>query len=113
MCTHSTCPSISSWYQKCEVFRLGVLTVVLSAPALQVIPAVQDFVVAKSSRKFIEPPPFNLPSTFDDSHCCAPIIFVLSPGGDPMNALLKFAEDQVSVDWWWLVGLGREGKFLF
>jgi dynein heavy chain len=54
----------------------------------------QNYITRHMGQTYVEPPPFNLLGSYNVSNCCSPLIFILSPGADPMAGLLKFAADQ-------------------
>lgn len=58
----------------------------------KVVPCVERYVEESIGPAFIQPPPFSLQESFADSTSETPIIFVLSPGADPMTQLLSFAD---------------------
>jgi len=56
--------------------------------------AVREFVRAYLGPFFCEPPPFDLEGSFEDSSAQTPIIFITSPGADPIDYLLKLAGEK-------------------
>ncbi|XP_057653134.1 dynein axonemal heavy chain 3 [Diorhabda carinulata] len=60
----------------------------------KVVPAVQTYVVEEMGPSYLEPPQFNLEESYNDSNCCSPLIFILSPGSDPMAGLVRYAADK-------------------
>ncbi|XP_032591888.1 dynein axonemal heavy chain 7 [Drosophila grimshawi] len=84
--------SIPTNWQRLSMFQKLLLLRVFRPDKL--VPAVLNFVSTEMGPRFVDPPQFDLMASFADSHCCVPMIFVLTPGSDPTATLLKFAEDQ-------------------
>ncbi|XP_018409373.1 PREDICTED: dynein heavy chain 3, axonemal-like [Nanorana parkeri] len=60
----------------------------------KIISAVQQFVTNKMGPAFIDPPTFDLRHSYMGSSSSTPLIFVLSSGADPLQLLMKFAEEK-------------------
>ncbi|TMW55097.1 hypothetical protein Poli38472_013859 [Pythium oligandrum] len=60
-------------------------------PDLLVV-GVQLFLVQVMGEKFVKPPQFDLALSYADSNVSSPLVFILSPGSDPMSSVLKFAD---------------------
>jgi dynein heavy chain, axonemal len=58
----------------------------------KVVDSVQTFIKSVMGNHFVDPPAFDLNSSFEESNCSTPIIFVLSTGADPTADLMKLAE---------------------
>jgi len=74
---------------------LDMLSKILVLRALRidkVTDAVLLFVAEKIGRKFVEPPTFDIAKSFSDSSSTTPLIFILSPGVDPITEVMEYAE---------------------
>jgi len=74
--------------------RLNELQKILVLKALRpdkVSLAIQNYIINKQGKEFVEPPTFNLLECYKDSEAHTPLVFVLSPGSDPVSDFTKFA----------------------
>eukprot|EP01018_Ginkgo_biloba_P007891 Gb_26552 [translate_table: standard] len=58
----------------------------------KIVASINVFTTDYMGERYVEPPSFDLAVAYHDSSAIVPLVFVLSPGSDPMAALLKFAE---------------------
>ncbi|XP_037873641.1 dynein axonemal heavy chain 12 [Bombyx mori] len=78
------------WDERLTQFQKLLVVRVLRPDKLTI--AVSQFLEKEMGRKYTTPPPFDISKSFGDSNCLAPLIFILSPGSDPMGALIKYCE---------------------
>lgn len=67
----------------------------------------KKFVTQEMGTEFVTPPQFDIGRSFQDATCLTPLIFVLSPGADPMNSLLIFAEKMGYIKTFQSISLGQ------
>lgn len=92
-------PLPAPWATKLDAFQHLLMLRVLRPDKLT--GAIHDFVKLIMGQRFVEPPPLDIDRCFKDSAATTPLIFVLSPGSDPMSALLKYADGlKMQVGWW-------------
>lgn len=80
------------WDTKLDAFqRLAVMRCLRPD---KMVPQVRRYVAKTRGEAFTQPPAFDLPGSYADSDCCTPLIFVLSPGSDPVVGLQRFARQR-------------------
>ncbi|XP_063314781.1 dynein axonemal heavy chain 6 [Pelobates fuscus] len=80
------------WNEKLNLFQKLIL--IKSVKEEKVVFAVTEFVIKNLGKKFIENPPIDLPTLYQDMSVSTPLVFILSTGSDPMGAFQRFARER-------------------
>ncbi len=73
----------------------------------KVVFALTDFVTENLGKMFVENPPTDLATLFQDMSNTVPLVFVLSTGSDPMGAFMRFAREKGCSDRVQAISLGQ------
>lgn len=98
-------PVPGEWNDKLDYFQKMII--LKSIRPDKIAFAVQNYVTEKIGKQFIEPPTFSIAKSFKDSSGTTPLIFVLSPGSDPVADFKRFAEDMNMSKKFDSISLGR------
>jgi dynein heavy chain len=106
-------PFAAPWPQdiKAQMSPLQKSLLLLAVRTDQTIKGLQEIILAKLGKDYLEPPSFNLDLVYSDSTNTMPLIFVLSSGADPMGELIRLATKWDMVERKIAVSLGQgQGK---
>jgi len=105
MIDHEVLKFPNPWYDKLSDFQ-RILVIRVIRPD-KVIPVITRLIEGELGEKFIHPPPFDINKSYGDSNCLSPLIFILSPGIDPMASFLQFADKMGRTESLQSVSLGQ------
>lgn len=94
-----------NWESKLTAFEK--LLVINAIRPDRFVAGVAVFIERQMGKAFVSPPPFDIGKSFEDSNCLTPLIFILSPGVDPMQSILSFAEKLKFDETFQYVSLGQ------
>jgi len=80
------------WESKCD--DLQRMVIVRSVRQDRCLLAAQSFVETHLGPQYVDPPGFNLREVIDGSEPSTPLVFILSPGVDPVNELQGVADER-------------------
>ena len=84
------------WAEKLDLFETMVVLRCIRPDS--VVPCISEFVLAEMTERYVHPPAFDLAACFNDSTCTTPLIFVLSPGSDPLENMWALARKMDYMD---------------
>jgi dynein heavy chain, axonemal len=88
-CEDEDYPGILNALPKSSISRLCVLKCIRPD---KLVAGIRKFVEIVMTEKYITYPGFDVLSCYEDSSPVVPLVFILSPGSDPMTAILRAAE---------------------
>ncbi|KAM6202366.1 dynein axonemal heavy chain 6 [Rhynchocyon petersi] len=76
-----------------ELSSFNKLILIKCCKEEKVVFALTDFVIENLGKRFIETPPVDLATLYQDMSFSTPLVFILSTGSDPMGAFQRFARE--------------------
>ncbi|KAH8316762.1 hypothetical protein KR074_004303 [Drosophila pseudoananassae] len=98
-------PLPAPWHDKTTGFEKMIVLKALRPDS--VFLAVRNFIAANIGEQYVTPPEFDISKSYADSTALTPLVFILSPGADPLGSLLAFAEKMGQEESFQSISLGQ------
>ncbi|KAH8395340.1 hypothetical protein KR222_010165 [Zaprionus bogoriensis] len=98
-------PLPAPWQDKTTAFEKIIVLKALRPDS--VFLGVRNFIANTIGEQYVTPPEFDISKSYADSTALTPLVFILSPGADPLGSLLTFAEKMGQEESFQSISLGQ------